>query len=118
MTHPSHVSILQMRLRVALLCMDKVGELGRVAKEEDGSVIEDPVEVAVIGANLDGKPTGITGSVRRARLAADSGKTNRGAGFVAYFFEERGRGEVGNVVGHLEVAMRASTLGMDLRNPA
>jgi len=98
--------------------MDKVGELGGVAKEEDGSVIEDPVEVAVIGANLDGKPTGITGSVRRARLAAYSGKTNRGAGFVANLFEERGRGEVGNVVGHLEVAMRASTLGMDLRNLA
>jgi len=55
-----------MRLRVALLGMDKVREFGGIAKEEDGSIVEDPVEIAFVGANLDGEPTGIAGSVRGA----------------------------------------------------
>lgn len=52
-----------MGLRIALLGMNKVGELCRVAKEEDGSVVEYPVEIAFISTNLDGKTTRITGSV-------------------------------------------------------
>jgi hypothetical protein len=32
-----------MRLRIALLGMDKVRELGGVAKEEDGSIVKYPV---------------------------------------------------------------------------
>jgi hypothetical protein len=44
--------------------MDEVGKLGGIAKEEDRSIVEDPVEVTFVGANLDGKPTGIAGSVR------------------------------------------------------
>lgn len=54
-----------MGLRIALLGMDKVREFGGIAKEENGSVVEDPVKVAFISADLDGKPTGIAGSVRR-----------------------------------------------------
>jgi len=64
-THPEHVRIFQMGLRIALLGMDKVREFGGITKEEDGSVVEDPVKIAFIGADLDGKPTGIAGSVRR-----------------------------------------------------
>jgi hypothetical protein len=60
-----------MRLRIALLGMNKVRELGRVAKEEDRGVVEYPVEIAFISANLDGKTTRITGSVCRARLATN-----------------------------------------------
>ena len=37
---PEHVSILEVRLRVALLCMDEVWELGRVADEKHRSVVE------------------------------------------------------------------------------
>ena len=39
--YPEHVRILEMRLRVALLRMDEVRELGRVADEEDGGGVED-----------------------------------------------------------------------------
>lgn len=55
-----------MRLRIALLGMDEVRELGGIAKEEDGGIVEDPVEIAFVGAYLDGEPTGIAGSVRGA----------------------------------------------------
>ena len=42
-----------MRLRVTLLRVDEVGELGGVTNEEHGSVVEDPVEVALLGLDLD-----------------------------------------------------------------
>jgi|SRR5579863_3875320 len=105
-----------MGLRIALLGMDKVREFGGIAKEEDGSVVEDPVKIAFVGADLDGKATGIAGSVRRTRLATDCRETNGSTGSVADLFEEGGAGEVGNVVRHLKVAMRASTLSVDLNN--
>lgn len=105
-----------MRLRIALLGMNEVGELGRVAKEEDGSVIEYPVEIAFISTNLDGKTTRITGSVCRARLATNGGETNSSAGSVANALEEGGTSEVRNVVCHFKVAMCAGALGMDLRD--
>lgn len=53
-------------MRIALLGMNKVGELRRVAKEEDGSIVEYPVEIAFVSTNLDGKTARITGSVCRA----------------------------------------------------
>lgn len=115
-THPECVRVLQMRLRVTLLGVDEVRELGRVSNKENGGIVEDPIEIAFVCANLDGKPTGITGSVRRARLAANGGKANGSAGSVANLFKERGGGEVGNVMCHFKVAMCASTLGMDLEN--
>lgn len=105
-----------MSLRIALLGMNKVGELGRVAKEEDGRIVEYPVEITFISTNLDGKTTRITSSVCRARLATDRGETNSSAGSVADFLEEGGTSEVRNVVRHFKVAMCAGTLSMDLRD--
>ncbi len=104
-----------MRLRVALLGMNKVGELGGVAKEEDGCIVKYPVEIAFIGTNLDGKTTWITGSVGRARLATNCGETNSSAGPVANVFEEGGTSEIRNVVRHFKVAMRARALSVVLR---
>lgn len=45
---PEHVSVLEMGLRVSLLSVDEVRELRGVADEEDGGVVEYPVEVAFI----------------------------------------------------------------------
>ena len=42
-----------MRLRVTLLRVDEVGKLGGVTNEKHGSVVEDPVEVALLGLDLD-----------------------------------------------------------------
>jgi hypothetical protein len=106
-----------MRLGIPLLGMNKVGELGGITKEEDGSVVEYPVEIALVSTNLDGKTTRITGSVCRARLATNRGETNSSARPVANFFKEGGTSEVRNVVCHFKVAMRAGAFSMDLRNP-
>ena len=53
-------------MRIALLGMNKMGELGRIAKEEDRSIVKYPVEIAFVSTNLDGKTARITGSVCRA----------------------------------------------------
>jgi len=47
-THPKHIRILKVSLRVSLLGVDEVGELGRVTNEENGSIIEYPIPVTFI----------------------------------------------------------------------
>ena len=62
-THPKHVRVLKVCLRVALLGVNEMGELGGVAKEEDWGVVENPVEIAFVSANFDSEAPGVTGSV-------------------------------------------------------
>jgi hypothetical protein len=101
-----------MGLWVSFLGMNEVRELGWVTNEEDGSVVEHPVEVALLGSDLDGKPTGVTSSISGARLASDGRETHRYTGFVAHLGEEVGAGEVGDVVRDFKVTMGTSTFGM------
>lgn len=54
-----------MSLRVTLLAVDEMGEFGGISDEEDGSVVENPVKVALLRSDLEGKATWVTGSVRR-----------------------------------------------------
>lgn len=103
-----------MGLWISLLRVNEVGELGRVSDEEDWGVVEDPVKVALVCPDLDGEPTGITGSVGRTRLASDGGETDGGACLHASFAEE-GRGcDVAETVGYLEVAVSTGAFGVDL----
>jgi len=62
--------------RVTLLGVDEVRELGRVAEEEDGSVVSNDVPVALIGPELDRETTGVTGAIVRARLTPDGGEAD------------------------------------------
>lgn len=55
-----------MRLGIALLRVNKVGKFGGVANEEDRGIVENPVDITFVGANLDGKAAWIAGSVRGA----------------------------------------------------
>lgn len=83
---PKHVRILQIGLGIALLRVNKVGKLDRVAEEEDGRVVAHHVPVAydmsvgfpsrltLLRVKLDRKPTGIPLSVRCPLLPADGGE--------------------------------------------
>ena len=104
-----------MSLRVPLLSVDEVRELGRVPDEEDWSVVEHPIEVTLVCFQFDSKTTRITGGIGRAGFTADRRKTNCGANFLADRFEESSRGDVTDVVGDLKVAMSTSASGMDLK---
>ena len=58
--------------------MKRTGELGWVANEEHGCVVENPIQITLLCLQLDRESTGVTSGVRRARLAADGRKTNGG----------------------------------------
>lgn len=113
-SYPEHVSILEMSLGVTLLGVDEVGELGRISDEEDGSVVEHPVNVSLISFDLDGKATGITGSIRRSEFTANSGESNGGTVFLADLCEEPGRGDVAEAIGQFKVTVCSSTFGVNL----
>jgi hypothetical protein len=56
--------------RVGLLGMDEVGELDRVADEEDAEVIADQIPVAVLGVELDREPARVARRIRESRPPA------------------------------------------------
>jgi hypothetical protein len=113
-TNPEHVGILEMGLRVPLLRVNEVRELGRVAKEEDRGIVEDPVPVSFLCSKLDREATGIPSTICRATLASNSGETNGGANLLANLLEEGLGGDIAQVVSDLEVAMGTSSFGVDL----
>lgn len=102
-----------MGLRISLLGVDEVRELGWVAQEEDGRVVVHKVQVAFLGVQLDGETTGVSGSIGGARLTSDGRETSNQLGLLADGVQERRATDVGDVVGDLEVAERAGTLGVD-----
>ena len=129
--HPEHVRILEVRLRVTLLGVDKVRELGGVADEEHGRVVEHPVEVALLSLDLDGetcpfalnsysetesnrwrRTTRITRRVRGTGLATDGRETDGQGRLLADGVEERRAGKVGDIVRRLEVSVRTRTLSV------
>lgn len=111
---PKHVGILQMRLRVPLLRVDKVRELGWIANEEHGCVVEHPIQVSLICLELDRKSTGVTSGIRRARLAADGRETDGGSNLFANRLEQVSGGNIADVVRHFKVAVSTCALGVDL----
>lgn len=113
-SYPEHVGIFQMSLGVTLLGVDEVGEFGRIPDEEDGSVVEHPVKVALLGPDLEGKATGITGSIRRSKFTTDGGESGGGTVFLADLGEEGGRCDVAEAVGQFKVTMCTSSLGVNL----
>lgn len=108
----------QVSLRVTLLGVDEVGELGRVTQEKDWSVIEDPVHVAFLGLHLDRETTRVTSSVWRTRFTTDGGETGSDWAFFANVGEDAGQTNVFERISALEDTVGASTLGVDntLRN--
>lgn len=110
---PEHVGILEVSLRVTLLGVDEMRELGGVTDEEDGGVVEDPVEVALLSLDLDSEATGVTGGISRARLASDSGEADGDGSTLSDLVEKSSAGEVGDVVGDLNEAVSTGTLGVD-----
>ena len=119
-----------MRLGVTLLGVDEVGEFGGVTNEEDGRVVENPVEVPLLRPDLDSEAwksvstrqshiarslhtTGVTGGVCRTELTTDGGETDRERRGLADFVEERRACQVADVVRDLKDTVSTGTLGMD-----
>jgi len=69
---PEHIRVLQVSLGVTLLGVDEMGEFGGVTEEEDGSVVEDPIPIALFCSDLDGESSGIASGIGGSRFTADS----------------------------------------------
>src|SRR6267142_259381 len=68
---PHHRGRFQVGMRVALLRVDEIAELERIANEKNGRVVSRHVPVALFGVKLQRKPAWIARRIRRALLAAD-----------------------------------------------
>jgi hypothetical protein len=112
--NPEHVRIFEVSLRVSLLRVNEVRELGRITYEEDGGVVENPVPVTLICFQLDRETTGIASSVRRARLPSHRGETDSCRNLLADLMEQLLRRDITQIMSNLEVTVRSSTFRMDL----
>ena len=109
---PEHVRVLEVGPRVALLRVDEVGELERIADEEDGRVVARHVVVALLRVELDGEAAGVALGVGRPLLAADGAEADEDVRPLADLAEKGGARVLRDVLGHLEVAVRAGALGV------
>ena len=107
-----------MRLRITLLGVDEVRELGGIPDEEDRGVIANQIPVTLFSPQLDSETTRVTSSVSRATFASDCAESNRRTGPVSYLAEKIRTDEVSYIVRNLEITVGTGTLGMDdtLRN--
>ena len=93
------------------LRVDEVRELDGVPDEEDRRVVADEVVVALFGVELQSEATRVSPGVRRALLAGDGGEPCQHRGLDA-LLEQTGAGDVRDVLGGLELAERAGSLGV------
>ena len=103
--------------RVGLLRVDEVGELDRVADEEDAEVVADEVPVAVLGVELHREAAGVAGHLGGVAAAGHGREADREVGALALLLEELGAGVLRDrlvadrAVG-LEVAVRGHAAGV------
>ena len=70
--HGRVIRMCEMGRWIALLGMDEVWELRRIAQEEDGCVVCYQIPVSFIGSELDRETSRVASTVVRTRLATDS----------------------------------------------
>ena len=98
---PLHVGVAQARARQALLRVDEVGELDRVADEEHRGVVADDVVVALGRVELQREAAHVAPGVGRALLAGDRREAQQRLGS----WRPAGRPRPGvrrDILGHLE----------------
>ncbi len=109
---PLHVVVAQAGVRLALLGVDEVLELARVADEEHRGVVAHQVEVALLGVKLEREPARVPVGVRAAHLARDRGEPREHRGPLAHLRQKARLGPLADVLGHLEEPVRTAALGV------
>ena len=109
---PVAVGAVHVGARIALDDVVQVGELQRIAQEENRGVVAHQIPVARFGIELHGETANVALCIGCAALAGDGRKTHEAFRFLTYFREDRGAGILGNVVRHGERTVSARTLGM------
>ena len=108
---PLHVVVAQVRVGAALLGVDEVLELLRVAHEEHRGVVADQVVVALLGVELDGEAARVADRVGAAELARHGREADDQAGVLALGEQVR-LGVLADVLGRFEHAVGPAALGV------
>jgi hypothetical protein len=93
--------------------VDEVLKLRGVTDEEHRSVVAHHVEVPLVGAEFEGKATGVTDSVGKALFASHCREAGEHRGALADLGQEARPGEPGDILGDLEEPVSTAALGMD-----
>ena len=75
----------QVALWVTLYGMVKVGELQRIAQEEDWGIVAYKIPITVVGIEFHCKTAYVTLGIGRTALAGNSGKAYKDICFLAYY---------------------------------
>ena len=73
----------------------EIGELGRVANEEHGSVVANKVPVAVLRVKLHRETARVSGGVGGSRLASHGGEASEYGGLLSDIGQEFGFADIG-----------------------
>jgi hypothetical protein len=71
------------------------------------------IPIALVGKELDGKPTRIASCIRRPLFATDGGETNEHISLLADFGEEIRASQIGDIIRDFKYSVSACTLCMN-----
>ena len=111
--HGRVVSMGEMGCRVALLGVDELRELGRVAQKEHRSIVGNIVPVALFSPELDGKASGIPSQVVGSRFATNGREADGDGALLALVSHEVRLADIIDWIGTCEGSMSPTALGMD-----
>src|SRR5690554_5462790 len=98
---------------MALLSMDEIRELERIADEKDRRVVAHQIPVALLGIELEGKAAHIALGIGGAEFTGYGGEAGDEVGFLADAIEDRRPGIWREILGEGEGAVGAPALGVD-----
>src|ERR1035437_9246026 len=110
---PDVIRLLDVGVWVALLGVDEVGELERIANEKDRRVVADEVIVALLRIKLDREAARIARRVGRALLARHGREADEELGAFARGLEKFRLGPLRYVRSDLEITVSPRTFGVD-----
>lgn len=106
------VAVRKIGLGVALLGVNEVRELGRVAQEENGSVVGNHVPVALLSPELDGETTRVASKIGAAALTTNGRETD-GDGALLALLEDVREAQVVQRLGSPIETVGTTALGVD-----
>ena len=88
-------------------------EFGGISQEENRGVVGDQIPIAFVGSELDGKSSGVSSAIVRARPTTDGGESDGYGAFLAFGTPDVERGKVIGRGGAFKETMGSGALCVD-----
>jgi hypothetical protein len=96
---PERVGVLHVRLWIALLGVDEVGELQRVAHEEHGRVVAHQIPITFLRVELEREAAGIPGGIRESGFTRHGGESGEHGRLLSDLTEDACLAQISHVPG-------------------